>query len=267
MELKGLIIFIFLFFILCSCALPQRNLSGDGQITDEIYAFVNEIYRLKIENLETLSAPVTVKFVDGNQHKIKIRTDANIMDEITVDENKGLITISGQKQTVYNPTEICIEISRLVLSKIILKGPYHIIADATEFTENFTFESKGILTGDIDFTQVSTKLTVKIDGAVDFTIGDITAAEFDLKASGEICLHLSGMSEKSSIDGSGQITMYAPHFQCKDIYLFLYGGVDIIVYAEENLIITAEGSGKIKYRGHPEISPGTKGTFDISPYL
>ncbi|MCK9536636.1 MAG: DUF2807 domain-containing protein [Bacilli bacterium] len=264
-KIKSLIYIAFA-LLFSSCALPKEKISGDGDIIEKGYTFEAIVYQLKIENFSMLTFPVTIKFIAGTEPKITIKADTNIMEEIRVETKKNAISISGQKHTVYDATELQINVSNLLISKISLQGNYKIVSDITNFTENFSLVANGTLSGNIDFASVSNQLKVEINGTADFLINNVAVLFFKLTSTGDIVLSLNGIANNAHINGAGRITLEAPFFKCEDIYLFLDGVVNVIVYPIKTLTITAEGVGKIKYRGNPEITRGTKGDFAISPY-
>ena len=268
--MKKLLIIFILLIVLTGCGVninDYRILGGNQNIVEKkLEELENDVYKLTIKDIMTEGKKITINFLEGDEQKIIVRGDENILEEITFSVKRNGITISGEKFTKYRPTEMEIDLINITLEHLTLNGNYELNDVVNFFHESLSITVNGMTTGDLNLNKVVTKLTIDINGTSNHSLDNLNLNETKLIVNGNGVLTFNGESEKFNLISNGLVNLNAKDFLVETCYLTVNGQGTLTVNASEILNIEGNGIGSIFYLGSPNLSQSITGTFNIAPY-
>jgi hypothetical protein len=198
-----------------------------------------------ISNVEavTLSFVGDLRITQGDEEKLVITGDDNVLPLITTEVRDGMLTI-GSKSTLGVPmvTQLRYDLTVRDLSSLKLSG-----AGNTEMD--------GLQTGD---------LAVTVSGAGNLVIAGLQADRVTAKLSGVGNVELSGEAARQSVTLSGAGNYNAGDLQTGAADVSLTGLGSAEVWATESLNATISGAGSIEYFGNPEVNSDVTGLGQVT---
>ncbi len=194
-----------------------------------------------------LSGWFDLDLVDGQEGKITLEGESNLLEYIRTEVKDGKLVIKVKKGINLKPSSwnegIRITVPVESVSSIALSGSGDIVGKTTIKADNFKTAMSG--SGDITLTVEANNVKASMSGSGDITlIGK--ADNFDV-----------------NISGSGDIKAY--ELEADNVDATVSGSADIKVTAHKMLKARVSGSGDIQYRGNPtKVDTKTSGSGDIS---
>ncbi len=238
--MKNLIYLTLAFFLLstASCIVdfgdgPFRCIDGNGNIiTAEIpLPPVNEI---------KLAIPADVTIEQGDEQKITVEGDENIVDRLKTRVNGGEWKIDTDR-CIRNIGTLNIHMVVKDMKKIFVSGSGKVT-------------SSNIIQTD--------KMDLDISGSGDIDVGlDVIDLEVGISGSGK--MFAEGKTEYADykISGSGDVRAFELDSRRADVTISGSGSVEVTV--EERLKVRISGSGDVYFRGDPELDISVSGSGDV----
>ncbi len=188
-----------------------------------------------------------VDLVAGNEGKITLEGESNLLEHIETEVKNGKLTIKVEKGINLKPSSwengIKITVPIESINSVVLSGSGDIVGKTTIKTNSFKTAMSG--SGDITLDVESDSVDVSMSGSGDITLSGTTNS-FDV-----------------TISGSGDVKAYA--LEANNVNATVSGSADIKVTAKKMLKARVSGSGDIRYRGNPQkVDTKTSGSGDIS---
>ncbi len=190
-----------------------------------------------------------VILVDGNEGKITLKGEENLLEYIETEVKNGKLSIKTEKGVNLKPSMwksgIVITIPIEEVSSVSLAGSGDVVSKTTIKTENFKAALAG--SGDVNLS--------------------VEASSFDasLSGSGDMKLDGSATNFKVSVAGSGDVDAFG--LNADYVEASVAGSADLNVTAKEGIKARVSGSGDITYKGNPtKIDTKASGSGDISSY-
>jgi hypothetical protein len=190
-----------------------------------------------------------VILVDGEEGKLSIEGDENLLEHIKTEVKDGKLVIKVKKGYNLQPSSwkkdggIYVTVPVESVNAVSLSGSGDIVGKKTISASEFNTSMSG--SGDITLDLKSKTVTASMSGS-----GDIT---------------LSGSTEVFEVQISGSGDIKAFELIADKVDASVSGSADIKVTANEELIARVSGSGDIHYRGDPKkIDSKTSGSGDIT---
>ena len=188
-----------------------------------------------------------VDLVAGNEGKITIQGEENLLEYIITEVKDGKLVIKTEKginlKTSGWKSEIRITVPVESISSVAMSGSGDIVGKTTIKSDKFSTAMSG--SGDITLDIDTNSLSASMSGSGDITLSG-TTRDFD-----------------ATISGSGDIEAY--DLEADNVSATISGSADIQVTARKSIKARVSGSGDISYRGNPEkIDTKTSGSGDIS---
>lgn len=188
-----------------------------------------------------------VELVDGQEGKITLKGEENLLDHIVTEVKKGKLSIRVEKGYNLQPKSwkgsIYITVPVNQINGISMSGSGDIVGKKTLKGENFRTAMSG--SGDI---------------TLDLEVKTLSAS---MSGSGDMDLSGYANSFEATISGSGDIEAYG--LKADNVEATVSGSANINVTANKMLKARVSGSGDISYRGNPEkVDTKTSGSGDIS---
>lgn len=190
-----------------------------------------------------------VVLVDGQEGKITLKGEENLLEYIETEVKNGKLTIKKEKGVNLRSSNwkggIVITIPIEEVSEVSLAGSGDVISKTTIKTENF----KASLAGSGDVTL------------------SVEASNFEASLSGSGDMEFNGSADnfKVSVAGSGDVDAF--DLKADNVEASVAGSADLSVTANRALKARVAGSGDITYKGNPtKIDSKASGSGDISSY-
>ncbi|TVZ15003.1 head GIN domain-containing protein [Maribacter sp. MAR_2009_72] len=188
-----------------------------------------------------------VELVSGNEGKIILKGEENLLEYIITEVKNGKLVIRTEKgvnlKTSNWKSGIHITVPVESINSVAMSGSGDIVGKTTLSADNFSTAMSG--SGDITLDLDTNSLTATMSGSGDMSLSGKTT---DFEA---------------TISGSGDIEAYS--LDADHVNATVSGSADIQVTAKKSIKARVSGSGDITYRGNPEkIDTKTSGSGDIS---
>jgi len=227
-------------------------ISGSGRIVSEERT-VSEFHSVDLQGTGILYV------AQGEQQKVVVTTDDNIMPVLRTDVTNGRLAIRTEPG-VRRITRLELRVTMVNVSRLDLSG-------------------SGRIEG---LNQIrSDRIHIGISGSGDASL-DIMAKEVTTKSSGSgrMSLHLDSGSLESRISGSGKLTLagettthryhtsgsgklHAFDLLTENTFARITGSGSCEVSVSRNLDVRVSGSGNVRYRGNPRIESRISGSGSI----
>lgn len=229
--MKNTILFLSILLFSANSAHAQfwnnsKKISGNKEVT-------NQTRSVAIYDQISVTGMMEVQLIAGNEGKIDIEAESNLMEFIETEVNGGHLKISIQKGVTIEPSKnypIRIIVPFETLGALSLTGSGHIrnsdIINARSFKINVTGS------GNMNLNLISENL------------------ESTLTGSGDLKLKGSAREFKCKVTGSGDVFAY--NLKADKVEASVTGSGDIEISVKNELDAKISGSGDIKYRGNPD---------------
>ncbi|BAX79781.1 head GIN domain-containing protein [Labilibaculum antarcticum] len=201
-----------------------------------VFAQKTETREVRDFNSISLSIHAKVFVTQDNSTSVKIKGDADDLDEIITEVEDGTLKIKRKKNKSWGWNSsfknIEVYISSSQIKNLSISGSGNIVAKSSIKTDNAKYA---------------------ISGSGNIFIEDLSAENIEchISGSGDINLEGDGLQElEIHISGSGNVN--AGHLKSENVSVRVSGSGDCKVYATKNLNARVAGSGDIYYRGKPE---------------
>jgi hypothetical protein len=181
----------------------------------------------------SVTGMMEVQLVAGNEGKIDIEAESNLMEFILTEVISGHLKISIQKGVNIEPSNnypIKIVVPFETLGALTLTGSGHIKNSDVIKSRDFKINVTG--SGNMNLNLITENLECTITGSGDLKLKG-TSQEF-----------------KCKVTGSGDIFAY--DLKAANVDAAVMGSGDVEVSVENEIDATISGSGDIKYRGNPD---------------
>jgi hypothetical protein len=179
----------------------------------------------------------------GDEEKLVITGDDNVLPLITTEVRDGLLTI-GSKSTLGIPmvTELRYDLTVRDLNSLRLSGAGNAQMD-------------GLETGD---------LAVAVSGAGNLVVRNLKADRVAANLSGVGNVELSGEADRQAVTLSGAGSYEGSDLETGSADVALSGLGSATVWATESLNATISGAGNIEYYGDPDVDSRISGLGNVS---
>ena len=225
-------------FMTSSCIIdfdggPFRCIDGNGNI------ITAEIPLPEVDEI-ALKIPANVTITQGDEQKIIVEGDENIVDRLKTKVNGGQWKID---------TERCIR----------NLGTLNITMEVKEMKGIFVSGSGQVTSTNI---LVTDKMNLDISGSGDVDVG-LDVIDLEARISGSGIMYLEGKTEYADykISGSGDVRAFDLDSRRADITISGSGSVECTV--EERLKVRISGSGDVFYQGDPTLDVSVSGSGDV----
>lgn len=238
MKLSWIVLTLFLFSVASASTgcLYLDGERGDGNVVKE---------ERKVSGFSELdvSGAFTVYITQGNEEKLILEADENLMEYIRTE-------VSGNTLEIYTKGEI---------------RDYKEMNVYLTYKELTDIEISGAVELTTENRMKTTELDLEVSGAAELNMS-IEAKEISADFSGASEVEFSGYTGELDIDVSGAGELDAYEMEADIVRLDVSGAATARVYAREELHIDASGASTVKYKGEPKVYSDVSGASSIKHY-
>ncbi len=214
--------------MLQSCAFKTvtNAIVGSGTIVEKEHA-VEPFEQLVVGSI----MQVTVKM--GEQPRIVVRADDNLVDRVQVTQSGKQVTVSLEPNLRVRRATISVEVTTPKLQELTLRGASRVTFDSFR----------------------TDALDLKVTGAAKVA-GELSAEKLIIDSSGATKLELQTIDDESTadevrVDASGAVGIDLRHFPAKRVTVKIAGVGKCTVRASEELTVRGSGTSLVTYFGKP----------------
>ncbi len=231
-----------------------RGVKGSGDLVEEVR---------EVEAFDRIDAcgSVDVVIFQGDQQKVTVIFDDNLVDLIETDVRRGCLQIDARRS--YRTRERCrVEVVTPTLTEIASSGSGDVEVDQLK-AEDLEIMISG--SGDLSVGKLETDyLSYGVHGSGDGLVDDLTAERFKLSIHGSGDFEAEGSVQdlRVRVNGSGDVDLR--DVTAQDARVRVSGSGEVKVTPVESLDASVAGSGDIFYYGSPNsIDTRSSGSGDI----
>ena len=253
------IILISIFLSVISCEdILKLNITGDGNIITDSLRLRNNF---NIKELE-LTDNFILEIYHSEKPALYVEADSNLMSYIKTDFLRNKLTIRRQSDHNLKPSrKIIIRLFTDNLSSIDIWNRGAVICD-TLITNTLSINIYGKSKFKCKNILVDNLLVKAESGAIADISGDFTFLDFAQTGSGETYLGGSVETLKLKQEGSGKIE--ALDLEANVAFVSIINSGLIYCNVSTFLDVVINGTGRVYYKGNPEINESITGTGIVS---
>lgn len=230
-------------------------LSGSGNVVSEEFT-LSEF--TEVEN----QTVVDVEIVQGDEQKVVVEGDQNIMDQLQMNVHGNELSID-LRDGCYNHFELKVYITVPYLEKVSVKSTGDVFIDDFDGLDYLTLKTSS--TGDIIGTGV-----LEVDNVLELRTSstgniDLEAYTYDLNASisgtGDITLVGSCKNQDVEMNSTGKYKAY--DFESENCTIRVSGTGDAKLNVSEQLDVHISSTGDVYYLGSPRVDVTDNGVGDL----
>ena len=222
--------------------LNKHNISGDGNLVERTFNYSQNVNKIILQN--NLNIDLQIDSIKSNTTELAISTDSNIVDLVDINVSGTTLTIKPKRHYNLIPSApIIIKLKLNELNNIDLSG-------ATTLNISNTFNIN-----DLD---------IKISGASDLKVANVTANKIECKVSGASDATFYGITKFFDAKASGASSIKAENLIADSVEADASGASTIACFAVNSLNAEATGASAVDYYGTPKnVTKDTSGAGKV----
>ena len=193
----------------------------------------------------SLSIPAVLQLTQGNENKVVIEGEDEVLEKIITEVEDGRLTIRFEKWYNYRgSSSLRVFVTVKQLEALLITGSGQITAQSSINAD---------------------KIRLMVSGSGDIESSDLIAKKVDVMVTGSGDININGDNNahylKAVVTGSGDFDAGELTFENGDLTITGSGTINAGIEEELNAVIT--GSGKIYYKGNPLIDATITGSGKI----
>ena len=222
---------IALVMMACSFGANIRSVPGSGDLKTEERSVSGF-------NKVSLSGVGDLNITQGNEEKLSIEAEDNLLEYITTEVVNGELQIGVKQGISILPTKtIRFDLTVKDLDAIAVSGAGNVRADALH----------------------SDDMSMSVSGASNVEIKDLQATHLKVNSSGTGNFDLTGKVEKQEITISGAGNYRAPDLESGAANLTISGAGNSTLWVKDSLTVKISGFGRVEYYGDPQVNQDISG--------
>ena len=230
---------VLLAILILTSSNAQKRIKGNGNVVT-IERTTNDYDGISVGGF------YHVELVDGNEGKITLTGEDNILDYIETEVKGGILVIKAKNNKNLIPSRgegVFITIPFESINSVKGSGSGKIIGKKTIETNSFKVGTSG---------SRHVELNVK-------------SSSVSVSTSGSSKIQISGTADKLEVKSSGSSNVGTYELEVDKATLTLSGSSDARIAVEESINARISGSGHVRYRGNPQkINTKTSGSGKIT---
>lgn len=241
---------------------------------------------LKVANFTRISlagSPDVTYIQKAGAPEVEIYTSDNIVDLLDIKVKNKTLYIKFKKNVNVSYKILKIRVSSENLNGVSVAGSGDIhLRDGVKTNDDFTISVAG--SGDIDGKNINCNnmkisvagsgdikangiscqnLKVSVAGSGDMVLKNVTAVGTKANVAGSGSATITGHTQTASYSVAGSGDLYTSEFKAQDVSASVTGSGSIKCYATQFLKARTSGSGRIGYKGNPQVDYPKKSLYKL----
>ena len=265
-KLASLITCICLIISTTACS-QSKNYSSGNWSNKKVVASNNYVTKdIKVDNFKKISvagSPDVTFTQKSGRPEVEVYTSDNIIDLLDIKVKDNTLYIGFKKNVNVSYKKLDVRVSAETLNGISVAGSGDIfLKNGLQTDDNLTINVAG--SGDIKGSGIKCNdMKVSVAGSGDINANNITCNNLKVSVAGSgdmILKNVTATGTEASVAGSGSATITGT---TQTASYSVAGSGSIKCFATEFLKVRTSGSGKVGYKGNPELDYPKKSLYKL----
>ncbi len=285
-KLATLITCICLIMSTTACS-QSKNYSSGNWGSKKVVASNNYVTKdIKVDNFKKLSvagSPDVIFTQKPGRPEVEVYTSDNIVDLLDIKVKDNTLYIGFKKDVNVSYKKLEVRVSAETLNGISVAGSGDIfLKNGLQINDDLTINVAG--SGDIKGSNIKcndmkvsvagsgdiksdnitcNNLKVSVAGSGDMVLNSVTAIDTNASIAGSGSATISGTTQTASYSVAGSGDLFTESYEAKRVNASVAGSGSIKCFATEFLKVRTSGSGKVGYKGNPELDYPKKSLYKL----
>lgn len=285
-KLATLITCICLIMSTTACS-QSKNYSSGNWGSKKVVASNNYVTKdIKVDNFKKLSvagSPDVIFTQKSGRPEVEVYTSDNIVDLLDIKVKDNTLYIGFKKDVNVSYKKLEVRISAETLNGISVAGSGDIfLKNGLQINDDLTINVAG--SGDIKGSNIKcndmkvsvagsgdiksdnitcNNLKISVAGSGDMVLNSVTAIDTNASIAGSGSATISGTTQTASYSVAGSGDLFTESYEAKRVNASVAGSGSIKCFATEFLKVRTSGSGKVGYKGNPELDYPKKSLYKL----
>ena len=285
-KLPSLITCICLIISTTACS-QRKNYSSGNWSNKKVVASNTYVTKdIKVDNFKKISVAGSpdVTFTQKSGHpEVEVYTSDNIIDLLDIKVKDNTLYIGFKKNVNVSYKKLDVRVSAETLNGISVAGSGDIfLKNGLQTDDNLTInvagsgdiKGSGIKcndmkvsvagSGDINANNITcNNLKVSVAGSGDMILKNVTATGTEASVAGSGSATITGTTQTASYSVAGSGDLLTEGYEAQRVSASVAGSGSIKCFATEFLKVRTSGSGKVGYKGNPELDYPKKSLYKL----
>ncbi len=229
----------------------KRLIIGDGNIVSKNYQMTGDITNIEVKN--NLKIDIVEDNTLPNDSVVRVETDDNILERLTIDCNgNGIVIKTQNSKLMLRPTEerIVLKVKNNHWESITLKGASEINITDKWLSDNVIIKLTGA--AQLNAITLNTSYTyIDLMGSSEITIADLNTQTTEIKMLGSSEAKITGYAKNANYTLIGASELEATGFITENININASGASEVDIYPTQSLVGKISGASEIIYHNNP----------------
>ncbi len=285
-KLATLITCICLIMSTTACS-QSKNYSSGNWGSKKVVASNNYVTKdIKVDNFKKLSVagrPDVIFTQKSGRPEVEVYTSDNIVDLLDIKVKDNTLYIGFKKDVNVSYKKLEVRVSAETLNGISVAGSGDIfLKNGLQINDDLTINVAG--SGDIKGSNIKcndmkvsvagsgdiksdnitcNNLKISVAGSGDMVLNSVTAIDTNASIAGSGSATISGTTQTASYSVAGSGDLFTESYEAKRVNASVAGSGSIKCFATEFLKVRTSGSGKVGYKGNPELDYPKKSLYKL----
>ena len=273
-KLATLITCICLIMSTTACS-QSKNYSSGNWGSKKVVASNNYVTKdIKVDNFKKLSvagSPDVIFTQKSGRPEVEVYTSDNIVDLLDIKVKDNTLYIGFKKDVNVSYKKLEVRVSAETLNGISVAGSGDIfLKNGLQINDDLTINVAG--SGDIKGSTIKCNdMKVSVAGSGDIksdnitcnNLNSVTAIDTNASIAGSGSATISGTTQTASYSVAGSGDLFTESYEAKRVNASVAGSGSIKCFATEFLKVRTSGSGKVGYKGNPELDYPKKSLYKL----
>ena len=285
-KLASLITCICLIISTTACSQSKNYSSGNWSNKKVVASNTYVTKDIKVDNFKNISVAgiPDVTFTHKSGHpEVEVYTSDNIIDLLDIKVKDNTLYIGFKKNVNVSYKKLDVRVSAETLNGISVAGSGDIfLKNGLQTDDNLTInvagsgdiKGSGIKcndmkvsvagSGDINANNITcNNLKVSVAGSGDMILKNVTATGTEASVAGSGSATITGTTQTASYSVAGSGDLLTEGYEAQRVSASVAGSGSIKCFATEFLKVRTSGSGKVGYKGNPELDYPKKSLYKL----
>jgi len=265
-KLASLLTCICLILSTTACSQSKNYSSGNWGSKKVIASNKYVTKDIKVDNFKKISvagSPDVTFTQKSGRPEVEVYTSDNIVDLLDIKVKDNTLYIGFKKDVNVSYKKLEVRVSAETLNGISVAGSGDVfLKNGLQTNDNLSINVAG--SGDINADNITcNNLKVSVAGSGDMVLRNVTATGTEASVAGSGSATITGTTQTATYSVAGSGDLLTEGYEAQRVTASVAGSGSIKCFATEFLKARTSGSGKIGYKGNPELDYPKKSLYKL----
>ena len=257
---------VFIILTLTACGFAKTTYIGTGEILKKKEVLENKAYSFNLKDVyfEDLSANIYLKNSDVEESYVMVKTNENILSEISISNDSNNIKITGNKNHRYSTSSFEIYLVNIKVNSFNVSTGIQFANEENTLSEEVNIYISGALDANLNLEGVK-RISIDTSGAANIQMPNVSLEKVSLSVSGALDIVGNGYCNTGNIKVSGASKVEFGELVFKELSAKVSGSMIINATVTDTLNLDGSGYLTLYIKGDPKINKSFSGLLTIKP--